>query len=351
MGGVNRRIMKFLVTAGCSFTSHHRVNIHRNDTDFLNDWKQFYYYPHWLQIIKPELKVFNMGNPGNSNKLIAKSAIYKLKELINLGINGEEIGLIVEWSNYHRRSYFVSNEIKEKYPYDKLKDYANDYISNKDYIAEKGYWLTFACPDMNYSSMEHISTEAFNFNQNYFKTLYNDEERFIEWLDYFDYLINFCELHKIKLKCFFMNNPFSQMYGFGLLPNNYKTFEEMVKGLFVDKLIHNTWNEKRDNIIKIFTNSEYLFNGIDWDKYCWFFDEEGISKNGGVLEWTIRNQIESTDKNFNPLYQEYESFGSQSELIKNMLEGKVSCWGHTSSCNYKKFTEDVILKWEMFKYG
>jgi hypothetical protein len=27
-----------------------------------------------------------------------------------------------------------------------------------------------------------------------------DEERFIEWLEYFDYLITFCKLHKIKLK-------------------------------------------------------------------------------------------------------------------------------------------------------
>ena len=32
-----------------------------------------------------------------------------------------------------------------------------------------------------------------------------------------------------------------------------------------------------------------------------------------------------------------------------MYDGKCSEWGHISSQNYKKFTEEIILNWEMFK--
>ena len=46
---------------------------------------------------------------------------------------------------------------------------------------------------------------------------------------------------------------------------------------------------------------------------------------------------------------EYEQYGSQKEVEKKLKEGEASCWGHVSSCNYKKFTEEIILNWEMFK--
>jgi hypothetical protein len=36
-------------------------------------------------------------------------------------------------------------------------------------------------------------------------------------------------------------------------------------------------------------------------------------------------------------------------FIKNMYESNCSEWGHLSSENYKKFTEEVILNWEIFK--
>ena len=101
--------MKHLVTAGCSFTSHERVNIHRSENEFMKDDKQFWYYAHWLQHLYPELTVYNMGSPGSGNLLIARSLIYKLKELLKQGIPGEEISAIIEWSNFHRKSYFVSN--------------------------------------------------------------------------------------------------------------------------------------------------------------------------------------------------------------------------------------------------
>ena len=341
--------MKYLVSSGCSFTSHPRVNLQRGESEFLNDHLQFWYYTHWIKTLRPELEVFNMGNPGNSNLTIARSALYKAKQLLDSGINGSEIGIIIQWSNFHRKSYFISNEIKNKAPIDRLEDYANDFINKKKYPGEKGYWLTISNPDMGKSSLTELNPKIYKFNQNYLETLYNDEERFIEWLDYFDYIITFCKLNDIQLKTFFMHNPFSPTYQYGMLPSDYKTGEEMIKGLFIDKKIHNNWHEPDNIAINLFPWAEHLYKQIDWKKYCWFFNEENLHKNGGVLEWAIRNQIESTDDNFNPLYMEYYQFETQSEVEKRLINGECSCWGHIGHTNYKKFTEEIILKWNMFK--
>jgi hypothetical protein len=341
--------MKYLITSGCSFTSHERVNLQRGESDFLKDHLQFWYHTHWIKTLRPELEVFNMGSPGNGNLTIARSALYKAKQLLNSGVDGSEISIIIQWSNFHRKSYFVSNEIKHKAPIDTHENYANDFINDKSYNGEKGYWLTMACPDMDKSSFVDLNPKMFKFNQLYLETLYNDEERFIEWLDYFDYVITFCELHNIKLKCFFMHNPFSSAYHYGMLPSDYKNGHEMIQGMFVDRKIHNTWNETEDDIINRFPWGANLYKQIDWKKYCWFFEEEGLHKNGGVLEWALRNQIPSTDEDFNPLYQEYWQYGSQSEVHRNIIEGNAGSWGHVGHTNYKKFTEEIILKWDMFK--
>lgn len=340
--------MKHVITAGCSFTSHERVNIHRSETEFMDDHKQFWYYPHWIQILKPDHKVYNMGSPGSGNLLIARSFIYKAKQLLENGIKGEDIIGIIEWTNFHRKSYFITQQKLNVAPFEEHKNYATDYINEKLHPGEKGYWLTCAVPDMSRSSFVELNPKLYEFNQHYLNTLYNDEERFIEWLEYLDYVIHFCELHKIKLKCFFMHNPFSAQYPYGMSPLHYRTGEDMFNGVIVNKKIANTWLENRDNVVDRFPMGKLIFKTIDWDKYCWFFEEENLHKNGGVLEWGIRNQIESTKDNFVPLYQEYYQYGTFENFKTNMYEGNCSEWGHISSENYKKFTEEIIFKWDIF---
>ena len=74
-----------------------------------------------------------------------------------------------------------------------------------------------------------------------------------------------------------------------------------------------------------------------------------MHSKGGVFEWTIRNQIKSTDENFNPIWMEYTDFKTQTNVEEALRTNQMGPTGHVSSCNYKKFTEDVILKWDMFK--
>jgi hypothetical protein len=339
--------MLHIVTCGCSFTSARRVNIHRSENQFLEDHKQFWYYPHWLQKTFPQHKVYNMGNPGNSNPIIVRSTIHKIKELISNGVDVKDIRVIVQWSSFYRRSYFISNNIKNKMPFDAHHDYVNDYISDKEYASQKGYWLNIATPDLKKSSLENTGLLSYKFNQTHLDTIYNDEARFFEWLESFDYLINFCELKNVRFKTFFMQNCFSAAYDFGLTPINYRTAEEMIKSTFSDKLIHNTWNDTKLKIDE-FPYCKGLYDSIDFNKHCWFFEEEGVHKYGGVFEWSIRNQIPSTDNDFNPLFMEYQKYESQSALEEAIKDGDASFTGHVSSCNYEKFTNDVILKWDLF---
>lgn len=341
--------MKYLVTSGCSFTSAARVNVHRKDDEFLKDEKRFWYWAHWIQHKFPQLKVYNLGNPGNNNSLIARSIIYKIKKLISEGVNPKEIAVVVQWSSYFRRSHLISNEIKDKINFEEHIDYINDYLLEKNYASENGYWIELAVPNMIYSHIERLGNgRVYKYNQSYYETMYNDESRYFEWLEYFDYLINLCERYGIELKCFFMHNSFSLKYDYGLMPYNWKDGHDMINKLFNEKEIINTWNDTEYRY-DIYPYSKYLFDSIDWKKYCWFFEEEGLHKYGGVFEWTIRNQIESTDENFNPIWMEYTEFGSQSNVIDALLTNKMGPTGHVSSCNYKKFTEDVILNWDMFK--
>ena len=230
----------------------------------------------------------------------------------------------------------------------KINDYVNDYLREKSEAGENGYWMNLAIPDMRRSSMERENERMFKYNQSYLETLYNDESRYFEWLEYFDYIINFCKANDIKLKCFFMHNSFSSQYDYGLMPGNYKDGNAMVKGIFEDRNILNTWEETQFRI-ESYPYTKYLYNSIDWDKYCCLFEEEGLHTKGGVFEWEIRNQVKSTPTKFNPLFMEFELYKSQSKLEEALKKGEMGWTGHISSCNYKKFTEEVILKWDMFK--
>jgi hypothetical protein len=341
--------MKYLITSGCSFTSAHRTNLERADDKFLSDDIKSWYYPHWLQAKFRDIKVYNMGSPANNNSMIVRSAIYKAKELLNSGVEGKDIAMIIQWSSFFRRSHFISNQIKDTIPLVDHRDYANDYMKEKAEPGDNGYWINLALPDMRMSSLEKAENQRlFKYNMAYIETLYNDESRYFEWLEYFDYLIQFCEKNDIQMKSFFMHNSFSLQYDYGLMPYNWKDANDMIDKLFNKKEIINTWGEEKTRV-DIYPYCKYLYDSIDWNKYCWFFEEEGIHSKGGVFEWTIRNQIKSTDEDFNPIWMEYIDFGSQSAVEDALRNNKMGPTGHVSHCNYKKFTEEVILKWDMFQ--
>ena len=87
--------MKYLITNGCSFTRCGRLNIDVTDSNFLQediaygDTNEFYYYPHHIQLLHPEIKVINLGNVTNDNQVIARNIMYKIEKLKKEGI---EIG-------------------------------------------------------------------------------------------------------------------------------------------------------------------------------------------------------------------------------------------------------------------
>ena len=88
---------------------------------------------------------------------------------------------------------------------------------------------------------------------------------------------------------------------------------------------------------------------IDFKKYFWFFEENFVHLYGGIIEWSIRNfDYNLDDGNFNlPKVIWREMNGLDIEGQKKYLEK--SWYGHTSSILTRKFVNDVVLNWDIFK--
>ena len=128
-----------------------------------------------------------------------------------------------------------------------------------------------------------------------------------------------------------------------LLGKRVDTYDCMIK----DRLICNTWDDtnlhEKNPYVKIYSDR------IDFDKYFWFFEEKGLHKKGGIIEWSIRNfdntLKESKQDLPNVLWREMN--GMDTDDKRKYLNN--SWYGHTSSVLARKFVNDVVLKWDIFK--
>ena len=67
---------------------------------------------------------------------------------------------------------------------------------------------------------------------------------------------------------------------------------------------------------------------------------------GGIIEWSIRNYNENQKTNLpNVLWREMN--GLDDEDQRKYLNK--DWYGHTSSVLAKKFVEDIVLNWDIFK--
>jgi hypothetical protein len=115
-----------------------------------------------------------------------------------------------------------------------------------------------------------------------------------------------------------------------------------------DKYIPLTW--ENDNKIQFEDRpyTKYLFDMIDFDKF-WFYKEEGVTKYGGQVEWSIKKYDESeiSDDDNIPNIIWLECRGewdngkrSKKELIE-FLE-KTVYWQHTSPYLNRKFVKEEL---------
>lgn len=361
--------MKYVITNGCSFTRAGRLNIDVTSDNFMEEddmtnhspTNEFYYYPHQIQIANPNLKVINLGNVTNDNQVIARNIIYKIEKLKKEGIEPTDISVIVQWSSFYRNSYFVSpSKIKEnpklKLPQHRRRwddDYAhiNDFAEEKTKMGENGYYFLSG----GYG-MEHVTNPMREFAYLNLGHYHSYEERLLTFLESIVMLQMYFKSNGIKYKMFNISNNFSDTYvlncinggGFPMFKPQNSANNEMYE-IIKNKYIPNTYNDT----MSYFKNPylSYYYEMIDWDGF-WFYEEEGIHKYGGVIEWAIRNyDINDSNRDTiynNSLFMEQKVLGEYTEEKLIDLYKNGSPLGHVSARMYKIFTENVISKWNLF---
>ena len=236
-------MLKHLVTSGCSFSD--------NCTGRLR-------WPHFLaQALN--VKLYNRGQGSAGNAWISKSAIYNTQQLLEQGVNVDEILVVVCWSGIDRKDLFVS----ETTP--KFKNIINsnnhqgnpvnfvDTEINKMIVSDKtdGYLLGNArCTFDN----ANINT----FKQELIKEYYCDEALAIESYENFLRLQWYCESKKIKL----INTTFMDIMHYPYYKNKYYPDVPLSK-------------------ITYSRNIAPLYNMIDFNK--WVFWKE----TGGIYEYVV----------------------------------------------------------------
>ena len=344
--------MKHIVVSGCSFTNNFRINIRdeRNwQTEPIEDWTWAY----WLQdYLKDTYILHNYGAITHDNKSIVRAIIYKVSDLLKDGVNPEDITVIAQFTSLIRNSFFVTPEKynisnpKIRYrEYDESWGHTSDYLINgKDKTSpyEHGYFhLTGGYNPTN----NPINIDPLVFE--YLDKVMTYTERYFEWFEYITMLLNFLEVNGItKIKFFNMNNNFSKKYIIDAQPPYYDTPKEksVYECLIKNRDICNTWEQRELEFENSYVKS--YADKIDFKKYFWFFEENFLHLYGGLIEWSIRNFDYNMDGNL-PKVLWREMNGMDVEEQKKYLEK--SWYGHTSSILSKKFVNDVVLNWDIFK--
>lgn len=346
--------MKHIVVSGCSFTNNYRCNLEderRWEKDPIEDWT----WAHWLQY---ELQLthilHNYGTITNDNKTIVRSIIYKVTDLLNQGINPNDISVVAQWTTLTRSSFFVTpqkynNETNPAIRYIKKNEswaHTNDYLINgKDKVSpyQQGYFhLTGGFnPTNNPINIDSVTFEWLDKIMTY-------DERYFEWFEYMNMLLDFLHMRGItKIKFFNMSNNFSKKYlSEGRTPPYYHTPKEksIYECIIENKDICDTWEQKELQFDNAYVKS--YADKIDFKKYFWFFEENSLHLFGGLIEWSIRNFDYNMSGDL-PKVLWREMNGMTLDEQKKYLEK--SWYGHTSSILTKKFVNDVVLNWEIFK--
>lgn len=345
--------MKHIVVSGCSFTNNFRINM-RDERDWEKDLMENWTWAHWLQHnLKDTHILHNYGTITHDNKSIVRSIIYKVSDLLKDGIDPNDITIIVQWTSLTRNSFFITPEkYKTQNPeiiYKKTSaswGHTSDYLINgkdKKSTYEHGYFhLTGGYNETN----NPINLDPLVFE--WFDSVMSYTERYFEWFEYINMLLNFLHINGItKIKFFNMNNNFSKKYlNQGKVAPFYHTSDKksVYECIIENKDICDTWEETELQFNNSYVKS--YAEKIDFKKYFWFFEEKFVHSYGGIIEWSIRNFNYNMEGGL-PKVLWREMNGMDIEEQKQYLQRY--WYGHTSSILAKKFVDDVVLNWDILK--
>jgi hypothetical protein len=362
---MEQTIKKYIVTSGCSFTRQaRRVGITGNEYDFMQDPKGLWKWPNFIQKLYPDYKVVTYGNPTNDNDIIAKTILYGVDKLLKSGVSPKDIKVIVQWSGWSRNNFFISkqkqikndyflnkNFIKERdkdtYPINEDFAHVNDFLDiEKEYIGEHGYFMLSG----GYHN-DHVKIKPIDFFETYVDKVFSAEERMIAYFQSILLVQSFCKANDIDYLCFTMHNNFSEDYTnddrFPLWKpeNSNKT---QAWHIVYEKYIPITWEADIKNQFENKPYSKWLYDMIDFDNF-WFYKEEGVTKFGGQVEWSIKNynhdEVSNKELQPNILWLEcaqlYNGGKTTKEDLVKFLDDTVY-WQHTSPYLNEKFVKEEL---------
>lgn len=284
--------MKYIVAGGCSFTRQEkRLNLEGTDSDYMEDFLEMWRWPHWIQKLY-DVKLYNMGSATNDNWTIARSIIYKVEKLLNEKISTDDLKVIIQWSSWPRESFFISAEKNKELGQSlDVKNqhtlaHISDWIEDKTYNGEFGYWfLTGGL------QIDHVQNKVKNFIYPYVEYVKSPEQSFIAHLEAKIYLQNYLKIKGIQYTSFDIQNAYSKEFvmntGFGFPPYKKNDTEKYSESVWKEKYIPNTWD---NDLVYDYSDRPYiknLLNMIDNSNH-WYYNEDGITKYGGQIEWAIR---------------------------------------------------------------
>ncbi len=293
--------MSHIICSGCSFTNFHAT---------LDNKSNF-----WPEYLGEYYTVYNIGSPTNDIKTTVRSLIWKANELLENGIS--DITLMACWTFLNRDSIFTSRiptSVVHK------TDYTRTDFKNGFYALSGNFFFDWM-----------KESEDFENEKNYFsskvKWVKSNEEDILSFLEWFYYLIVFCEAKGFKLKTFFIKDMLSidENIFEGQIENN-EVLIEPLRFVEVEPILKHLYSAKNFNkkgFNKKFEDNLYIkkfYDLIDWEKYCWFYKND-YGQYGGVYEWIYDNVKEN-----------------------RWVEGNDLVAGHPSPNTWKKFVNDILLK-------
>jgi hypothetical protein len=349
---------KYIVTSGCSFTRQSkRVGLTGNEYDFMDDYVSQWKWPHFIKEEYPNYEVINYGNPTNDNTVIANSILYGVDKLLKNGVSPSDIKVVIQWSGWSRNSAFISQYKQTEMNYGLHQDiktadendyaHINDFINvPKKYAGEHGYFILAA----GYNS-PHVKVKSIDYFTEYVKHVFSADERMIEYIRNILLVQNYFKSKGIEYKCFTMHNNFSKEY---VNDNTFPMWcpddsnETEAHHVIYDKFIPITWKSDLENQFENNPYIRYLYDMVDFDNF-WFYKEEGITKYGGQVEWSIKkynfDEISDNEDIPNILWMECmtnwdKGYRSKKDWVDFL--NKTVFWQHTSPYLNKKFVVEEL---------
>ena len=96
--------MKYILTSGCSFTNNVRYDRNNKKHQLIGVQRNINLEPYYLQQeVGDDYEVWNLGGVTNDNVSIIRVLFYEIKELLDSGVSGEDIIVVGQWSDIHRK--------------------------------------------------------------------------------------------------------------------------------------------------------------------------------------------------------------------------------------------------------